>query len=87
MVIYFIIRGDLSNATPGHGQVICDVEIATSASSMLPWPQPMRRSKPGRDAAAERSAILRRAAALRERNQELAELETSIRVKPFRKRA
>ena len=63
---------------PGTGHVICDVEIAdnhlvdaavaSAYAAFAGWAE---------TAAAERGAILRRAAALlRERNQELAELET-----------
>jgi len=63
---------------PGTGHVICDVEVADPAlvdaavaaaeQAFLAWSQ---------TPAAERGAILRRAAVLlRERNQELAELET-----------
>lgn len=63
---------------PGTGHVICDVEIAddhlvnaavaAARAAFSPWAEMP---------AAERGAILRRAAALlRDRNQELAELET-----------
>jgi betaine-aldehyde dehydrogenase len=63
---------------PGTGHVICDVEVADAAlvdaavesaeQAFVSW---------SRTPAAERGAILRRAAVLlRERNQELAELET-----------
>ena len=63
---------------PGTGHVICDVEVADPAlvdaavaaaeQAFIAWSQ---------TPAAERGAILRRAAVLlRERNQELAELET-----------
>ena len=63
---------------PGTGQAICDVEVADQAvvnsaveaakQAFASWSQ---------TPAAERGAILRRAGEiLRERNQELAELET-----------
>ncbi|NHW78259.1 aldehyde dehydrogenase family protein, partial [Escherichia coli] len=70
---------------PGNDRVICDVEIAGAAeidsavtaarNAFDSWSQ---------TSAAERGAILRRAASiLRERNAELAELETLDTGKPL----
>ena len=74
-----------STTHPGNGQKICDVEIAaqpeidaavsSASNAYQQWSQ---------TPAAERGAILRRAAGMiRERNDELAQLETLDTGKPF----